>query len=218
LPRKVSDITKEKIKESFIKGSNIKEISLIYNYSVPTITRQLKKLLGDQRFNKIRQSQSKNKITKKKKDKSSINAPIGQEIKKTITEQFDSINHDYDVNNFVEIKPITDQVEFEIQKEISSQPLENIKFPKVVYMLIEKEIELKPKLLNEYPEWSFLPAEDLSRYTIEIFSEQKEAKMKCNKNQKLLKVPNPNVFFLASNNLRSKGISRMIFGDLLIAI
>ena len=217
LPRKVSEITKEKIKESFLQGSNIKEISLIYNFSIPTITRQLKNLLGDQQFNKIKQSISKNQIDKKKKSKSSSNFHNGQTIK-TIKEEVDSNYNDYEINKFVEIKPITEKVEFEIQKEISSQPLENIKFPKVVYLLIEKEIELKPKLLNDYPEWSFLPTEDLSRYTLEIFSEQKEAKMKCNKNQKLLKVPNPNVFFLASKYLKSKGISRMIFGDLLIAI
>jgi len=217
LPRKVSEITKEKIKESFLQGSNIKEISLIYNFSIPTITRQLKNLLGDQQFNKIKQSISKNQIDKKKKSKFSSNSYNGQTMK-TIKEEVDSNNNDYEINKFVEIKPITEEVEFEIQKEISSQPLENIKFPKVVYLLIEKEIELKPKLLNDYPEWSFLPTEDLSRYTLEIFSEQKEAKMKCNKNQKLLKVPNPNVFFLASKYLKSKGISRMIFGDLLIAI
>ena len=217
LPRKVSEITKEKIKESFLQGSNIKEISLIYNFSIPTITRQLKNLLGDQQFNKIKQSISKNQIDKKKKSKFSSNSYNGQTMK-TIKEEVDSNNNDYEINKFVEIKPITEEVEFEIQKEISSQPLENIKFPKVVYLLIEKEIELKPKLLNDYPEWSFLPNEDLSRYTLEIFSEQKEAKMKCNKNQKLLKVPNPNVFFLASKYLKSKGISRMIFGDVLISI
>ena len=217
MPRKVSDITKGKIKESFLKGLTIKEISQIFNFSIPTITRQLKNSLGVQQFNKIKKSISKNQIDKKKKNKSSNDSHNGENIK-TIKDEFDSNNNDYEINRFVEIEPITEEVEFEIQKEISSQPLENIKFPKVVYLLIEKEIELKPKLLNDYPEWSFLPTEDLSRYTIEVFSEQKEAKMKCNKNQKLLKVPNPNVFFLASKNLKSKGISRMIFGDLLIAI
>ena len=217
MPRKVSDITKEKIKESFMKGSNIKEISLLYNYSIPTITRQLKRLLGDQQFNKVKQSILENQLHKKKKYKSSDNYLNGED-NKTFKHESDSTNIDYEINNFVEIEPITDKFEFEIQKEISSQPLENIKFPKVVYLIIEKEIELKPKLLNDFPEWRFLPNEDLSRYTIEIFSEQKEAKTKCNKNQKPLKVPNPNVFFLASKNLKARGISRIIFGDLLIAI
>ena len=85
-------------------------------------------------------------------------------------------------------------------------------------MLIDKNIELIPKMLREYPQWSFLPNEDLDRMTLEIFEEQKYAKKLCTKNQKLIKVPNSNVFLIASNVLKSKGISRIIFNNLLIAL
>ena len=85
-------------------------------------------------------------------------------------------------------------------------------------MLIDKKIELNPKTLREYPEWSFLPEDDLDRLTIEIFSEQKFAKKYCTKNQKLIKVPNSKVFLIASQSLKLKGISRIIFNDSLLSI
>ena len=48
-------------------------------------------------------------------------------------------------------------------------PLSEIDLPKTVYMIVDKQIELNVKLLKDYPEWSFLPHDDLYRKTIEIF-------------------------------------------------
>ena len=201
---------------SFLDGSNIKEISAAYDFSVTTITRQLKNALGIERYNEIKNSKTKvNLKISKKQSSSSSNLNKGMVIS---SEEVESFAENRDSFDFVELKPLINGMEFDKQKDISSKPLKNIKFPKTVYLIVDKEIELNPKLLNDYPEWRFLPNEDQNRYTIEIFSEQKEAKIKCNKNQKILKVPNPKVFLMASRNLKTKGITRIIFGDLLIAI
>ena len=202
--------------DSFINGSNIKEIAVLYDFSIATITRQLKSALGEKKFNEIKKLKLKQKV-KSSKRKSSLSDNRNENEENSL-EKIDSIDDITDLSDFVELEPLIDGIELDKQKDISSKPLENIKFPKIVYLVVDKEIELIPKLLNEYPEWRFLPYEDQNRNTIEIFSEQREAKMKCNKNQKLLKVPNPNVFLLASRNLKKKGITRIIFGELLIAI
>ena len=202
--------------DSFINGSNIKDISISYDFSVTTITRQLKKALGDKKFNEIKKSKNKGKFKIAKEQSSTT--PLFNEMGVRSDEKIESLDENIDASNFVELKPLFDGIELDKQKDISSKPLKNIKFPKTVYLIVDKEIELVPKLLNDYPEWRFLPNEDQNRYTIEIFSEQKEAKIKCQKNQKILKIPNPKVFLIASRSLIIKGITRIIFGDLLIAI
>ena len=53
---------------------------------------------------------------------------------------------------------------------------------------------------------------------LEIFDDHKYAKKLCSKNQKLIKIPNPNVFSVASDLLKSKGITRIIFNKLLLAL
>ena len=85
-------------------------------------------------------------------------------------------------------------------------------------MIVSKNIELEIKLLSDYPEWEFLPNEDLKRKTIEIYFDLKIAKRNCNKEQKVIKVPNTDVFRIASSNLISKGISRIIAAKQLIAL
>ena len=85
------------------------------------------------------------------------------------------------------------------------------------YKYINSGISLKQKL-KDYPEWDFLPNEDLNRKTIEIYLDMKIAKRICSKEQKVIKVPNTDVFRIAAPILNSRGISRIVSPDKLIAL
>ena len=85
-------------------------------------------------------------------------------------------------------------------------------------MIVDKKIELEIKLLKDFPEWEFLPNRDLNRKTIEIFFDLNIAKRSCNKDQKVLKVPNTDVFRIAAPILIEKGISRIVCAENLIAL
>ena len=91
-------------------------------------------------------------------------------------------------------------------------------FPNTVFMVVDKKIELEVKYLKDYPDWQFLSNEDLNRKTIEIFDDLKVAKRFCNKEQKVIKVPNTNVFKIVAPILLSKGITRIVNSDKLISL
>ena len=88
----------------------------------------------------------------------------------------------------------------------------------MVYMIVDKNIDLEIKLLKDYPQWDFLPNSDLNRKTIEIFNDIKVAKRFCKKEQKVIKVPNTDVFRIAAPILVSRGISRIVSSEQLIAL
>ena len=90
--------------------------------------------------------------------------------------------------------------------------------PKVLYIVVDKKIELEIKLLKDFPEWEFLPKDDLNRKTIEIFFDLNLAKRSCKREQKVLKVPNTDVFRIAAPVLLEKGISRIVCAENLIAL
>ena len=209
MPKKVSDQQKKEILNSFVSGKIVKDLSDQFKLSQITIVRQLKNSLGLEKFNELKE---KNKKSKKEKNK-------------IITDDFDidnnlnqKIQNDDFEEKFVEVIPITEGIELNNQKDLASEPLKEVKLPKVVYILVDKNIELLPKMVKEYPEWSFLPQQDLNRMSLEIFDDHNYAKKLCSKNQKLIKVPNPNVFLIASSSLKSKGITRIIFNNLLLSI
>ena len=212
MPKRVSIQLKQDFVSSFIKGKSIEEISNLYNFSSQTIIKNLKSSLGEVEFKKTKLNNQKiNNLNKKDSNRKNFNSSIKDLNHKSNYEELDN-------NSFIEILPILTDVNFKDQKEISSKPILNYKFPSTVYMLINKTIELEIKTLKDYPEWSFLPEKDLNRMCLEIFDDHNYAKKLCSKNQKLIKIPNPNVFSIASDLLKSKGITRIIFNKLLLAL
>ena len=77
---------------------------------------------------------------------------------------------------------------------------------------------LEIKTLNDYPEWQFLSVAELKRKTIQIFPDLKTAKRNCRNEQKAIKIPNSNVFKIVAPILTSRGISRIVSDDKLIAL
>ena len=179
MPRKVSDLQKKEILNLFINGTDLKDISKIYNFSMATIVRQLKNLIGIDKFNSLKDKQS-NILKNKNKF---IEGKIFDD-EKNIEVSKKEVNFE---DQFIEVIPITEGIEFDNQKEFASEPLQDAILPKVVYLLVDKNIELIPKMLEEYSDWRFLPKDDLQRMTIEIFDDHKYAKKLCSNNQKLIK-------------------------------
>ena len=122
------------------------------------------------------------------------------------------------IDSFFEIAPLDYEIDSSSRKELSSVSISAIDFPKIAYMVVDKKIELEIKLLKDFPEWEFLPHDDLNRKTIEIFFDLNLAKRSCNKDQKVLKVPNTDVFRIAAPILLEKGISRIVCAENLIAL
>ena len=216
MPKKVTEQDKSNILKSFIDGINIKELSEIYGFSETTITRQLKNKLSNEKFKKIRNINSKEISSKQ----IPVNFKKESKVEKINKTKDDNINFENEglSNNFFEIAPLNYEVDLDNQKDLASIPLEEVDFPKLIYMIVDSKIELIIKMLKDYPEWEFLPEDDLNRKTIEIYYDLKNAKRNCGRDQKVIKVPNTNVFKIVSPILLSRGISRILAGDKLISI
>ena len=209
MPKKVSENQKREILNSFVSGINLKLLSEKYKLSQATIVRQLKNNLGVNKFKELKDKN--NKLEKEKNTVLIENSVAENNLEKRV-------ENDNFKEEFIEVIPITDGIELNNQKDLASEPLTEANLPNVVYMLVDKNIELLPKMLKEYPEWGFLPQQDLNRMSLEIFDDHNYAKKLCTKNQKLIKVPNPNVFLMAASSLKLKGITRIIFNNLLLAL
>tara|TARA_B100001027_G_C16157063_1_gene280809 strand:- start:397 stop:753 length:357 start_codon:yes stop_codon:yes gene_type:complete len=118
----------------------------------------------------------------------------------------------------MEITPLNYEIENSLQKDLASIPISEVQLPKIVYIIVNKNIELTIKDLRDYPEWNFLSQDELDRKTIEIYLEIKNAKRFCKKDQKVIKVPNTDVFRIVAPILISRGITRIVSPDKLISL
>ena len=195
MAKRLSEKEKKEIVEFFNEGKTIQEIASKFCCTNLTVTRNLKKMIGSENFKRLI---NKNKL-------------LAQDSNENF-EEFDSISP------FMEIAPLDCQIENTPQRDLSSVPIDEVDFPKVVFMIVDKKIELEIKYLKDCPNWQFLSQDELKRKTIEIYGDLKIAKSFCNKDQKVIKVPNSEVFKIVAPQLISRGISRIISDDKLIAL
>ena len=215
MARRVTEGEKKEILKSFNEGISIKEIALNFKFTENTIIRQLKKLLKKEEFEILT---SKESFNKKKNKKVTQIKEIFSDKSIDFEQKSSPLTNPGIFDDFYEIKPLEDEYQFEEQKDLSSIQISDIQFPKVLFMIVNKVIELEIKKLKEYPDWRFLSKGDLDRNTIEIFDDLKVAKRFCKNDQKVIKIPNTNVLKIVAPLLVSKGISRIVSDKTLIAL
>ena len=211
MAKRISEEQKKEILEDFLNNKTLEEIAKKYNFTKLTIIRNLKKNLGDKKYQELmdvskplRPSNTDNAFDQNTNDSYKSFEVVSQEL--------------LPENPFLEIIPLDYEIERRPQKDLSSISILEVDLPKTVYMIVDKNIELRPKLLKEYAEWSFLSEIDLNRKTIEIYLDLKTAKRFCAKDQKVIKVPDSNVFKVTAPKLVSQGITRIVSSQLLIAL
>ena len=226
MAKRLSEKEKNEIIKSFSEGISLEELSRRFNFTKLTISRNLKKVLGEDQYEKLKRKSSTLSTSTKNLDLD-LNKKNEKSLAKTDAAYNENCLSDlplqekknnYANSEFIELAPLDYEIDTSIQKDISSIPLSKVDFPKEVFMRVNKNVELEIKVLRDFPDWHFLPEDDLNRKTIEIFNDLKIAKRDCSREQKVLKVPNTNVFKITAQILISKGITRIVNDDKLISL
>ena len=215
MAKRLTEKEKEEIVELFINGIVIEEIAYQFKSTKLTIARNIKKILGEKKYKEL----SQKKISYDLQDIENKNITLKNKNESHLKNSKDtSEGENYEHTAFMEITPLNYEIENSIQKDLDSIPISEVQLPKIVYMIVNKNIELTIKDLRDYPEWNFLSQDELDRKTIEIYLEIKNAKRFCKKDQKVIKVPNTDVFRIVAPILISRGITRIVSPDKLISL
>ena len=207
MAKRLTEIQKEEIIQLFVSGINVDKLSEKFNCTKLTITRILKKSLGDEIYKEL---------SKKRKSKIKPADKFNQKFNNVLENK--KIEESHNESQFIEIVPLDLDIENSTQKDFTSVDISNFTFPKSVFMIVDKKVELQIKYLKDYPKWQFLSENELKRKTIEIYFDLKLAKSFCNNDQKVIKVPNTNVFKKVAPILISRGITRIVSSDQIIAL
>ena len=214
MKKKVSDEEKKEITKFFLEGKSLQEIVDKFKFTKLTIVRNLKKILGEEKYLEVVEISKSSKLISKNKNSSLTQFDDSSNEKSFRAPKQDSFTE----NMFFEIAPLDLEIDNLPQRDFSSISIDEVELPKTVYMIVDKQIELETKSLKDYVEWSFLSEKDLNRNTIEIFYDLKVAKKTAKKEQKVIKVPNSNVLKIAARFLKARGITRIVSSEVLIAL
>ncbi len=220
----LSDVEYQSLKGKRLKTSN-KKLKLVNNELDEDDKQKVFEL--DNSFNF-----SKEKVNEKEHTINTDNHPYDSELDGIVVLPMGDLSKsDYQNNEHIEIKKtnqISDNQFAEIipldsnfdldNKELDFKILSQEILPEIVFMLVDKKVELEVTPLSDLPEWNFLPENELKRNVIQLFSNQRTAKRICSRNQRVIKIPNTNVFEITKSYLLLKGITRLILEDSIIAL
>ena len=175
MAKRLSEKQKKEITNRFKIGEKVDILSKDYNCTNTTITRNLKKSLGETKYKELL---FKSKSSTQSIEKNNQNITGIEDLKINKDKKIDK-NNDFNIKNntqeeffeatpFMEITPLNYEIE-NSTKDLSSIPIIEVDFPKTVFMIVDK-IELEIKYLKDYPDWQFLSQEELNRKTIEILT------------------------------------------------
>tara|TARA_Y100001968_G_C19437106_1_gene760341 strand:- start:1926 stop:2711 length:786 start_codon:yes stop_codon:yes gene_type:complete len=125
---------------------------------------------------------------------------------------------DKDVNNFHEIIPLNTQFDLQDSKGIKCTKLSSTQLPESVYILVDRSVELEVRSLSEFPELVNISNHEASLKAICLYPNQRTAKRQCSRSQRVIKVPNTDVFSKSSSFLLARGITRLVLDGVVIAL
>ena len=120
---------------------------------------------------------------------------------------------------FHTVAVLTGQISLEMESSAPDcRPLGPGVLPESVYMLVDKLVELDPQPLSAFQELGALAAADQDRQAIGLYASPRTAKRQCGRNQRVIKVPDSQVFERTSHYLLARGITRLVLDGSLIAL
>lgn len=103
-------------------------------------------------------------------------------------------------------------------QQVQCLPLEAGVLPDSVYMLVDKTVELDPRPLSEFPELGVADPDDQDRQALCLFTSPRTAKRQCGRSQRVIKVPDTQVFTITTRHLVARGITRLLVEGSLYAL
>ena len=120
---------------------------------------------------------------------------------------------------FHTVAVLTGQISLEMESPAPAcRPMGPGVLPESVYMLVDKLVELDPQPLSAFQELGALAAADQDRQAIGLYASPRTAKRQCGRNQRVIKVPDSQVFERTSRYLLARGITRLVLDGTLIAL
>ena len=103
-------------------------------------------------------------------------------------------------------------------QQVICRPFASELLPDSVYMLVDKTVELDPRPLSEFPELGLSDPSEQQRQALCLYASPRAAKRQCSRSQRVIKVPDTQVFEQTSPYLLARGITHLVVEGSLFAL
>ena len=123
-----------------------------------------------------------------------------------------------DDNVFHEIAVLPIDLPQVTTQQVICRPFASELLPDSVYMLVDKTVELDPRPLSDFPELGLTDPLEQQRQALCLYASPRAAKRQCSRSQRVIKVPDTQVFAQTSSYLLARGITHLVVEGSLYAL
>ena len=125
---------------------------------------------------------------------------------------------DAEADVFVAIAPVSGIGEIGSSGPCVSKPLVISDLPASLYLLVDREVELKGIPVKDFSELGAVAAEEEEHKAIALFANPRQAKRQCGRSQRVIKVPDSGLLERTAPFILAQGISRVVLDSTLYAL
>ena len=239
-PSRLNDSHKQEIVERYRAGDTSAKIAAAYGCSTNTVSRTVRSLLSTEVYAELKAQRSAKssglgssvpeietaEVSRPENPQTSLeDSGIEVQSSKEEGEDFGSadlndnetFNTD-DENVFHEIAVLPVDLPQVTTQQVICRPFASELLPDSVYMLVDKTVELDPRPLSEFPELGLSDPLEQQRQALCLYASPRTAKRQCGRSQRVIKVPDPQVFEQTSSYLLARGITHLVVEGSLFAL
>lgn len=242
--RRLSDNDKQELVGRYKSGEGTVALAEAFGCSPNTVTRTVKALLPAEAYAALKASRQRAPVAPPSASTSNglevstqaiEVAPLETDAESSLAlEDAEDFADDADVDEsdsntdpafesaeadpFLEFIPLTPERPLEDHPEVPAIPLSVDVLPTSAYMLVDKVVELDARPLRDFPDMGALSTAEQDLKGVYLYASPRAAKRQCSRHQRVIKVPDTEVFVRTSSFLLARGITRLVLDGMLIAL
>ncbi len=242
-PGRLTDSQKQELLTRYRQGESSAALADAFSCSANTVSRTVRSLLSAEEYSDLKASRARGSAVKPEPVSSepvesdavaaqATDEPVDDSASALALDDADDFGAD-EPDDFSEEEPsgaFAGGEEFhEVAvlpldlPQVNTQQLHCLPFeagvlPDSVYMLVDKTVELDPRPLSEFPELGVAGPEELDHQALCLFTSPRTAKRQCGRSQRVIKVPDTQVFAITTRYLVARGITRLLVEGSLYAL
>ena len=237
---RLNDSHKQEIVERYRAGDTSAQIAAAYGCSTNTVSRTVRSLLSPEKYAELKAQRSakssglessvpeietaevsplENPQTslENSRTEAASSKEEGGNFGGADLNDNETFNTD-DENVFHEIAVLPVDLPQVTTQHVICRPFASELLPDSVYMLVDKTVELDPRPLSEFPELGLSDPSEQQRQALCLYASPRAAKRQCGRNQRVIKVPDTQVFEQTSSYLLARGITHLVVEGSLFAL
>ena len=239
-PSRLNDSHKQEIVERYRAGDTSAQIAAAYGCSTNTVSRTVRSLLSPAEYAELKAQRSakssglessvpeietaevsplENPQTslENSRTEAASSKEEGGNFGGADLNDNETFNTD-DENVFHEIAVLPVDLPQVTTQHVICRPFASELLPDSVYMLVDKTVELDPRPLSEFPELGLSDPSEQQRQALCLYASPRAAKRQCGRSQRVIKVPDTQVFEKTTSYLLARGITHLVVEGSLFAL